>query len=531
MLTVGSLCTGYGGLDLAAEIALGPLRHRWYAEVDPAAAAIVADHWPGVPNLGDITAVDFNQVDPVDVLVAGYPCQGESMAGRRRGTNDERWLGDIVCNAVRLVGPRLVILENVAGHLSMGFGRVLGHLASSGYVGSWLCLPAADVGAPHRRERVFIVAYPAGAEPPRPATPARHDPVQAAAAAGRVALLPTPTAADDGKSPEASLRHKQHGIPGGARSQFTSLGVLARAGMRQPDELGLLPTPAAADGDRTSSTYARGNPTLTGALLPTPGASDTGGAKPVADRRTHDGPDHGPRLQDVAVNLLPTPTAADGRSGPGHATTAQGSPDLRTVAALLPTPQGRDGRGAGPIPAATAQARHDSGRRNLDDAVALLPTPNARDHKGPDRRGPRADGAARTVLQASLPRALELLPTPVAVHWGRNATCTRYTPNPGNDTGWTLADVAYADRWGRYAAAIARWEHLTGRPAPDPTEPGRNGPRLAAPFVEWMMGLPAGWVTAHTTSRNAALRILGNGVVPQQGAAAITELLARVARP
>jgi DNA (cytosine-5)-methyltransferase 1 len=85
------------------------------------------------------------------------------------------------------------------------------------------------------------------------------------------------------------------------------------------------------------------------------------------------------------------------------------------------------------------------------------------------------------------------------------------------------------DRWGAYAAAIQRWEHVTGRPAPDPTEPGTKGqPRLAPAFVEWLMGLPAGWVTDHLP-RNAALKCLGNGVVPAQAAHAYTELLGAVA--
>lgn len=131
-----------------------------------------------------------------------------------------------------------------------------------------------------------------------------------------------------------------------------------------------------------------------------------------------------------------------------------------------------------------------------------------------------------------LPSAVMLLPTPTAQHAARNATATRSTVKPTtNDAGWTLADVAYADRWGDYAAAIRRWEHVLGRPAPDPTEPGTKGqPRLAPRFVEWLMGLPDGWVTAVPgLTRNAQLRLLGNGVVPQQAAYAIADLLAPLA--
>lgn len=124
---------------------------------------------------------------------------------------------------------------------------------------------------------------------------------------------------------------------------------------------------------------------------------------------------------------------------------------------------------------------------------------------------------------------MALLPTPTAVDakGARNATAGRTAPlATTNHNGWTLSDVAHADRWGRYAAAIARWERVLGRPAPDPTEPGSKGqPRLSPQFVEWLMGLPAGWVTDHV-GRNAALRILGNGVVWQQGAYALRMLLA-----
>ncbi len=83
-----------------------------------------------------------------------------------------------------------------------------------------------------------------------------------------------------------------------------------------------------------------------------------------------------------------------------------------------------------------------------------------------------------------------------------------------------------AGSWGAYAPAIARWEHVLGRPAPLPTEPGRNGPRLSPRFVEWLMGLDAGHVTdVPGLSRNAQLKALGNGVVPQQAALALRNLL------
>lgn len=160
-----SLCSGYGGLDLAVEEVLGATT-RWVSEIDADAAAVLAARFPHAPNLGDLTIADWDGVD-ADIITAGYPCQPFSTAGRRQGSDDDRHIWPEVLRAVRTVRPGLVVLENVAGHLSLGFGRVLGDLAESGYVGSWLCLRAADVGAPHGRARVFIVAADADREPAR----------------------------------------------------------------------------------------------------------------------------------------------------------------------------------------------------------------------------------------------------------------------------------------------------------------------------------------------------------------------------
>lgn len=93
-----------------------------------------------------------------------------------------------------------------------------------------------------------------------------------------------------------------------------------------------------------------------------------------------------------------------------------------------------------------------------------------------------------------------------------------------------LDGIAHADRWGEYVAAIARHEQAFGRPAPEPTEPGPKGnPRLSARFCEWMMMLPAGWVTdVPGVTRNQALKALGNGVVPPQAAAALRLMLNRI---
>jgi DNA (cytosine-5)-methyltransferase 1 len=92
MTTAASLCTGYLGLDLAAETVLGPLEHAWISEIDKDALTVLAERLPGVRNLGDLTRVDWSTVEPVDVLTAGYPCQPFSQAGKRKGEHDDRHL-------------------------------------------------------------------------------------------------------------------------------------------------------------------------------------------------------------------------------------------------------------------------------------------------------------------------------------------------------------------------------------------------------------------------------------------------------
>ena len=154
MSRVGSLCTGYGGLDMAVGGTLA-----WVSDTDRGAATLLAHRHPDTPNLGDLTAVDWDRVEPVDVVTAGWPCQPWSQAGQRKGADDERAIWPGIARAVRMVRPRHVVLENVAAIVGMGeLGRAVGDLAALGYVGSWACVRASDVGAPHRRERCFIAA-------------------------------------------------------------------------------------------------------------------------------------------------------------------------------------------------------------------------------------------------------------------------------------------------------------------------------------------------------------------------------------
>jgi DNA-cytosine methyltransferase len=157
-LTVGSLFSGIGGFDLGLERA--GMKVIWQSEIDEFASKVLKKHWPDVPNLGDITKVDWTNIERPDVICGGYPCQPFSTAGKRGGANDPRHLWPAMHNAICVLRPRYALMENVRGHLSLGFGRVLGDLAEIGYDAEWQVIPAAAVGAPHKRDRVFIVAYP-----------------------------------------------------------------------------------------------------------------------------------------------------------------------------------------------------------------------------------------------------------------------------------------------------------------------------------------------------------------------------------
>ena len=343
-LRVGSLFSGYGGLDLAVEEVFDA-RTVWFSEINEPVARVFAHHWPGAHNLGDITTVDWSQVEPVDVLCGGFPCQDVStvgkMAGLKPGTRSGLWAH--MATAIEKLQPEWVVIENVRGLLSapairansegddderrnpepatpagatlrglepdpwglgdqparplQALGAVLGDLADLRYDARWIGLPAASIGAPHPRFRIFILAH---------------------------ATVPNP----------ARLRlDKRRGDVGSSE-----------------------------------------------------GAARDHRAQPSGDRPRH-------QARPAAV----------------------GGGDLRT------------GRG---------------------------------------------------VLR----------------------------------------------RWGRYAAAISRWERITERPAPAPAVLNEHaGPRPAPEFVEWLMGLPAGWVTDPDLDLTHAqqLTALGNGVLPQQAICAM----------
>jgi len=157
-MKIGSLCTGYGGLDMAVE-AYFDAETVWCAEYDKWASKLIKERFD-YPNYGDIKSINWAELQPIDILTAGYPCQPFSSAGYRKGTEDERHIFPFILEAIGTIKPRWVILENVRGHLTLGLKEVLAGLASIGYDARWEVVRASDVGAPHQRARLYIAAYP-----------------------------------------------------------------------------------------------------------------------------------------------------------------------------------------------------------------------------------------------------------------------------------------------------------------------------------------------------------------------------------
>ena len=178
----GSLFSGYNGLGMAVSEVFGS-EPAWFSEIEPGPSKILEHHWPDVPNLGDITKVDWDAVEPVDILSGGFPCQDVSAAGKRAGLHPgtRSGLWNHMAYAISKLRPRYVVAENVRGLLSAeahsdvepcpwclgdgpgepalrALGAVLADLGELGYDAQWCGLRAADVGAPHPRFRVFLLA-------------------------------------------------------------------------------------------------------------------------------------------------------------------------------------------------------------------------------------------------------------------------------------------------------------------------------------------------------------------------------------
>lgn len=591
MTAIASLCTGGGGLDLAVHTLFPDAVLAWCAEFADAPSVVIESRMPGVPNVRDVKRIPWWVMAPVDVITAGYPCQPFSLAGARKGADDERHLWPSIAEGIGVMRPRHVMLENVEGHLSLGFDTVLHDLNRMGYAVAWRILAASAVGACHRRKRLFIYAQP----------------VEHAAPANTPALA---FAGDDGwldaevdlfgdrlpwegKLPKSGIMHSGtiHSVPISTPDALAAVSMFptprasdgAHGGLNQRDSKGdlalsaavhLLPTPDASvanDGEGPDTWLARremvrargingngmGMPlTIAVQLLPTPNTMEhlpprTGEARERqlrrgegegASRRT----DSGNLREDILtlpISLLPTPTAMDsansGGSGPEHVTLTDAvvRTDLgrRENVRLLPTPKAGDAdfglpRTSGrPVEKATSLAT-----RVVYD---LLPTPEAKlATSGPDFARAAREGSGGDDLITTI----ALLPTPYAYEGQRGGVQDPAKRREGGHS-VALSDVVAFEmesEWGKYAAAIERHTMLLGREAAKPTQPNSKGnPELAPPFVEWMMCLPEGWVTdpslwVHLTprkAREAQLRILGNGVVPVQAAVAYQSLIALAA--
>ena len=161
-LTIGSLFAGIGGLELGLERA--GFEVSWQVEINEYARRVLAKHWPDVRRHDDIRTFPPREGSwEVSGICAGFPCQDISNAWTGAGLEGER--SGLFFETVRVVQqlqPQFVVLENVAGLLTGGLDRVLGEMAEIGYDASWNCKPAAYIGAPHIRDRVFVLAYPSG---------------------------------------------------------------------------------------------------------------------------------------------------------------------------------------------------------------------------------------------------------------------------------------------------------------------------------------------------------------------------------
>ena len=162
-MNVLDLFSGIGGFSLGLERA--GMRTVAFCEIEPYARAVLKKHWPQVPCYDDVRTLtaDRLRADGIaaDVICGGFPCQDISTAWDGPGLTGERsGLWSEYLRLVREVGPRFIIVENVAALLNRGLDQILGNLAEIGYDAEWHCVPASAVGAPHIRDRIWIIAYP-----------------------------------------------------------------------------------------------------------------------------------------------------------------------------------------------------------------------------------------------------------------------------------------------------------------------------------------------------------------------------------
>lgn len=487
-LRSGGLFAGAGGLEQGIQEAF-EADPAWLAEYEAAPSKVLAFRFPGVPNYGDVTKIKWTDVEPVDVVCAGYPCQPFSLAGRRKGTDDERHLWPYIVEAVRELRPRWVAFENVRGHLSMGFDEVLRDLTRLGYDAEWVILKASSVGAPHKRERLFILGWP-------------HE-----------------NGVVDDRRPFATLHEDgwmefDQGIFG----PIPFDGQLPISGSLRSGNLYDAPEPAEAHD---------------GFLLRTPAAAEAeggprnrfreGATMRLSDQITEE-------MDDGEIVVLPTPSVSNAQ---GNAERSDGTLLLPGAAmSLFPTPRASDGEKGGP------NQRGSSGDLTMSSAVqTLLPTPAAGlPNDGEDseqwlarRERVLATGVNGNGMGMPLAIAVQLLPTP-SVAMADGGQTSRSGDRKGEPLLGAIAVEAAVD-WGKYTGAVRRWERVFGFPVPSPVKfDGKGGKaRLSSLLTEWMMGFFPGWITdpAIGLTRSEQLKICGNGVLSLQAATAYRLLLSR----
>lgn len=326
-IRLGSLFSGYGGLDLAVEMALGPTDPAFVSDIEPGPCAVLAHRFPDAPNLGDITKVDVSALPDVDVVAGGSPCQDMSLAGKRAGMREgtRSGLWSFQCDIIAAKRPKLVVWENVAGALSAraasrrdvedadrlaverrekglcscdepdgadvcavcglpvgeraeppanmrGLGRVLADLSNLGYDAAWRLLEAADVGAPHHRARVFVTAWPHDADAFLPADPyATFDPDMDVWLTDQPDLFGTATVFRDVWPKSGIMVSASVGpVPGGWLDAIPSRGGL----LSTPNTMDMLPPHGHLEELRVPGRGGYSNLRDEIALLYTPKASD-----------------------------------------------------------------------------------------------------------------------------------------------------------------------------------------------------------------------------------------------------------------
>lgn len=532
---------------MGVQTALGTTEPIWLSDIEPGPSRILGIHHSDTPNLGDITEVDFGEVADVDVLVGGSPCtdlsQAGSKAGMFEGTRSGLWFS--MLQAIRLQQPKIVIWENVKGALSTkassdlswtkdrqdlraesekapkdngraltALGRVIGDLHAAGYQSAYTTISAAAIGAPHLRERVFVLAWRGDLDPEK-----LFENVQCldvnAPEKRLIAFWDTdrdlwsrhPQINDDKQKTKTLMRSWQVFDETMPKSGFV-------------DKEGNLWELTSDIDLRSHSLKGKGV-----SLLPTLSATEGSGGSSTKPR-----PGHQLRLRDIAVqefsesqeqvSLFPTPRSSEGAGSPVPRKRKGHSAGLRDVVqwqfedqmdspSLLPTPRAVDGSSTPGAPAANRHAVKGFGSLGEVLGLHLLPTPKA------------GDGTM------GLPRTSGRPPSR-ATHL---ATRLVY------DTPLSYGQIDY----GKYELAIRYWETVRRDTAPLPLRRTRTGGwRLNPEFAEWMMGLPKGWVTdpglwtddeetaervrrgeIHGKGHQAQLRLIGNGVVPQQAEVAL----------